>query len=61
MNEWRSFLFWPLIGCITAIIAGYATAPLWRDHKKTAIAVVLLLPALGVGLYLWGGNPELIR
>lgn len=56
-----NLLFWPILGTLTALTVGYVTWPLWQRHKKVAWIITFLLPLLGAGLYLWGGNPELIR
>jgi|GEM_PF-3756027 len=61
MSHLHALLFWPLIGALTAVVAAFTTTPLWLKNRKIAYLIAIALPLAGVGLYLWGGNPELIH
>ncbi|MBB5014328.1 tetratricopeptide repeat protein [Rehaibacterium terrae] len=46
---------------LTVLTLAFLLPPLWRDARPLAIALALLVPAAGVGLYLGYGTPAALQ
>ena len=49
--------FWLLAALLTAAVATYVLGPLQRPASRLGWLLLILLPLLALGLYLYLGNP----